>query len=150
MIAETKRRVVQLVEINRALTYDLDLSHRKTARLARERDALRREVEQLRCEAQISPAAPAAEDPALREDLQQAIRCVEQLRFELQDAEQARAAASARAERAEHELHVALAELSRSEEDREVLRLQLDESVGTLEEIRVHLIDLGGPAPLSA
>jgi chromosome segregation ATPase len=146
MIAETKKKVVQLVEINRALAYDLDLSHRKTARLARERDALREEVEQLRGEVRAHRAASAQTADPLRDELEQALRLVEALRFRLEDAEQLRVESTARAAQAEEQLDLVLSDLSRAEQERAVLRLQLEESEGSLEQIRVHLLDLRSPA----
>lgn len=102
MIAELKRKLAQLSETNQVLTQDLDRSHRKTTGLARERDALRHELEQLRALARkaCSRAEQAEQDrqlllfelvqlgqerDQLRQELETSVSAMEEIHLELLD-----------------------------------------------------------------
>ena len=114
MITETKRQVSQMVEINRALTQDLDISHRNAAEFARERDALVENIEKMRHELDIL----------------------------LRDSDASRT----RAHRAENQLSILAVQLQETEEERDDIKLQFDESASAMEEIRSRLVNLPNEA----
>ncbi len=53
MVSDTNRKLTQLVEINRALAHDLDLSRRLSSELSRDRDELLLQVEELENEVRL-------------------------------------------------------------------------------------------------
>lgn len=146
MIEEAKRRVTQLLEINRALTHDLDISHRNAAKLARERDALADEVDSLRSQIDLADqprsAAPAGQpDTEALMALAEEQHINEQLRAEidvlLRDCEAARS----RAYQAEERARVLAARLHQVEEERDAAEYQLGESTQAMESIRHRLYE---------
>lgn len=146
MITEAKRHVSQLLEINRALTHDLDISHRNAAKLARERDALADEVDSLRSQIDTTDESGGGawtrqptDDLAL--ELDEERNANEQLRAEidvlLRDCEAARTRAYQAEERA-RDLTLLLRQV---EEERDAARDQLGESTQAMESIRHRLYE---------
>jgi len=146
MIEEAKRRVTQLLEINRALTHDLDIGHRNAAQLARERDQLSAEVEELRAENQRLQNPGAQPDCeidaealacALEEEQQRGEIMGREMDVLLQDCEAARN----RAYQAEESARALAAHLRDLEQERDNARMQLDESTMAMQAIRHRLHD---------
>ena len=100
MLAELKRQIAQLGEMNRALAEDLDRSHQRASELVRERETLLQRLEGLRAEslAARTRAEQAEEDrrelflrlceaeedrEALSVELDESVAALEEIHFEL-------------------------------------------------------------------
>ena len=141
MIAETHRRIAQLVEMNRALVHDLDLSRKATAQLARERDALRQQVETYRVQIARREAVDRDENEVLGRRLMETERELSEIRDQLEILQREQAAAG---DQAEEDLALALRTLEQLKRERDDLKQQLDESLASLEQIHFSLLDLAG------
>lgn len=147
MIAETKNRLAQVVEINRALSQDLDVSRRQVAEISRDRDALRQKVETL--EGQIQDAAFAPEPrstrneiESIREELTEAWRQTNMMMEEQTELMERAEHAQNRADQAEQQLHSMLVHLQRVEQERNQLSVSLEESQAAMMEIHTRLVQL--------
>ncbi|MBW2277117.1 MAG: hypothetical protein JRF63_06470 [Deltaproteobacteria bacterium] len=146
MTNEIKMQIDQLVEMNRALAHDLDLSHRIVAELSGERDSLREHVERL--ESGIKSRGEALR----RSETLGAGRMTNELgrwRREAEELDRRRNAAVRQAEEADlrtHGVEQRLRELTLRfgsvEEERDDFRLQLGEMTEAMDEIRLRLGDL--------
>ena len=65
-IAQTKDNLNELLEVNQALAQDLDVSRRLVAELGRERDALRRQVDELEARNAATAERARAAEQTLR------------------------------------------------------------------------------------
>jgi chromosome segregation ATPase len=114
MTGEIKTKISQLLEMNRALAHDLDVSHRCVAELSCERDVLRERV--IRLESEIGQLEHrGAREGSLRES---------------------------RADLAEERLREMILRFRDVEEERDDIRLQLDEMTLAMDEIRSRLTNL--------
>lgn len=148
MIAETKNQLSQLVEINRALSHDLDQSNRKGALLAREREDLLVENERLRAEirrAALERAGDRARTDERSFEHRSYVRELEEMRRELDSLLQDAEAARARAHQAEERQRALLAQVHKVERERDALNAQLEESLGFVDEIKSRLLELPEP-----
>jgi chromosome segregation ATPase len=143
-VTEIAQHVSTLVETNRALVNDLDITRRIVAEISRERDALREQVERLQASApgprllENSPDRPLDLE-AVRGQLAEQMQQVHSLRRErddlLRDAEDARARLRSTEDRASA-LCIELEEVGR---DRDDLLSQLDQASAAMDEIREYL-----------
>lgn len=142
IVAETNKGLMQLVEINRALAHDLDLSRRMVAELSREKEDLLNENEILRIEQQ---QFQMTENVWPRKEERGAVgsgdgdRLQEELRKKLHLAERDTVAERARADMAEQQLRLLESEFESLVRERNSIRARLDESNLAMEEIRYRL-----------
>jgi chromosome segregation ATPase len=146
MIAEAKQRIAQLVEVNRALTCDLDISHRNEAEAARQRDrlldqvaALKVEVEQLKTNRPVDQASGDLD--SLRGELAREQDRSAELQRELDVVLLDSQAVRARAYRAEESLRLVDSRLEQLEEERNLAVAQLGDSTAAMEDIRCRLYE---------
>jgi len=129
MTGEIKLQIEQLVEMNRALAHDLDLSHKIVAKLSNERDSLRAHVERLESGMHGRGAVRQRQESAgMQRQRNQAMRRAEE--------------ADRRASRVEQRLRELALRFGEVEEERDGFRLQLDEMNDAMEEIRLRLSQL--------
>lgn len=143
-VTEIAQHVSTLVETNRALVDDLDITRRIVAEISRERDALREQVERLQANApgprlvQGRDGSPL-EVEEIRRQLADQMQQVHVLRRErdtlLRDAEAANARLRSTEDRASA-LSIELEEVAR---DRDDILVQLDQASVAMDEIREYL-----------
>ncbi len=147
MISETKKRLTHLVEINRALSSDLDMSRRMITKLGRERDTLRGRVDTLEVEvANVTFGDTTEESPydmeKMREELLEERYKLDAICRErdiaLRDAETARA----RANLSEQRFRTLSNQVGEIEQERDDVVYQLEESNAAIDEIRCRLLSL--------
>ena len=142
MTGDIKKRLSQLVEINRALADDLDVSRRIVAQLGSERDALQARVEVLETEVAMAPADTARETAGTRG------KAKDELNREWERAMRGAEAATARANLAEERLRALSQRLCELEEERDTYKSKVDEMADAMAEIRYRLADLPNANPL--
>lgn len=147
MIAETQKNISQLVEINRALAHDLDVSRRVIAELGRDRET--------QCQHAVGPTVGTGievpgklteelrrENARLKRELAEEQRLSQTIRREMEvvlgDAEMA----WERARYSEEQNGTLLAHFQRLEQERDDAVLQLEESTAAMDEIRHRLFTL--------
>jgi chromosome segregation ATPase len=147
MITETKKRLTHLVEINRALSSDLDISRRMITNLSRERDALRSRVDTLENEIESvtfagTPKVSQCDVEGVREELLQEQYKVNAICKErdiaLRDAETAKA----RCNLTEQRFRSLIGQLDEVKLERDEVMVQLEESNAAFDEIRYRLVNL--------
>lgn len=144
MIIDIKEKLNQLIEINRGLVNDLDISRSVIAKLGREHDTLLEQVEGLRkenrdlqdkymkCEQQY---LPDQFQPQMLQDQQK----VDEIRYELELAWQRVDQEKERAEHYEARVDALTRHLCEFAREHDEVLIQLDESETALNEIRNHL-----------
>jgi chromosome segregation ATPase len=137
MTGDIKKRLTQLVEINRALADDLDVSRRIVAEVGNERDALRARVEVLETEIEMAvPGDMAGKTSGTGEST------TEDLSREWERALRGAEAATSRANLAEERLRIVAQRLCELEEERDSYKLKVDEMAEAMSEIRYRLAEL--------
>jgi len=143
-VTEIAQHVSTLVETNRALVSDLDITRRIVAEISRERDALREQIERLQANAPGPRLVHDDEEPALgagemRRQLAEQMQQMHSLRRErdelLRDAQDARVRLRSSEDRASA-LSIELDEVAR---DRDDILVQLDQASAAMDEIREYL-----------
>ena len=132
MLTETKERIAQLVEINRGLAQDLDVSRRVVADISRERDVLREYVETLQSELQYKGAMSD------RAQLQQTI-AMEEIHQERARVVHEAESVNARVAEVERQVISLASQLRQMAEERDDALYQLAETTAAMEEIHSRL-----------
>lgn len=147
MTDDIRKRLSQLVEINRALAHDLDMSRRIIAELGNERDSLIARIESL--EVEIADAAHRETEDKSRsdsvdlqceliEERQKLREMNRQWTHTLKETE----AAAQRANLAEERLYSLTTLLRETEEERDSYKVQIDEMTEAMDEIKYNLANL--------
>jgi uncharacterized coiled-coil DUF342 family protein len=152
-VTEIAQHVSTLVETNRALVSDLDITRRIVAEISRERDALREQVATLKASAPgprlvHDGEASGPDVEKMRRQLAEQMQQLHVLHRErddlLRDARDAHARLRSTEDRASA-LSIELEEVAR---DRDDILLQLDQASAAMDEIREYLqgsVDQMGP-----
>ncbi len=153
VVAETNKNIYQLVEINRALAQDLDLSRRMVAELSRECDEYRDELDKLRNKL-LDGRPPVMNNARLERDRVQhelsiRERETEKMRGEMDFLSRDTAAARTRAEKAEERLELIMTEFESVVRERDDAMNELAESTAAMEEIK-HRLSGGFATPTAA
>lgn len=143
MINETTKNIEQLIEINRALAHDLDVSRRFIAEISRERDALRNEIDTLmeKWEQAAVNAAPAEMD-MMKRDLANQQRQITHMVEQRQGLIRETKAAMERKKQAEERLRLLLHKFHEMKDERDAYAIQLEESTAAMSEIKNQLTQM--------
>lgn len=143
---ETKKRLSQLVEINRALAHDLDVSRRIVAELGNERDALKDRVERLESEVEVAGSGLEHQGQLSAKkilgELKEVRGIMKEVREERDCALRGVEAATARANKAEDKLKAMASRMNELEKERDIYMLKVDEMAEAMIEIRYRLSEL--------
>lgn len=143
-VTEIAQHVSTLVETNRALVNDLDITRRVVAEISRERDALREQVERLAGNAPAVSSDDAGETlglelELLRSKLAEQLQRVNVLRRERDEAVRDAKANDARLRSTEDRASALSIELEEVARDRDDILVQLDQASAAMDEIREYL-----------
>jgi len=144
MIAETKKKLTQLVEINSVLASDLNECRRKIVELSQERDILKEKVVELEQSVSSQHAMGVQTDnfrktEQLRRRVVQEQKRAEEMRHERDLALRHMDEEKARADLSEQRLHTLTMKLREVVRERNTIMTQLDESTAAMDEIRYYL-----------
>jgi chromosome segregation ATPase len=146
MINETAKHISQLVEINRALAEDLDVSRRFVADLGRERDSLTKQVKELKVARQHAVSNDSGivekmryEVGHMRQNLKKSQGEIDILVSERDEILRTADIAINRADTADEYLRDLLAKYHEVEKDRDAYRMIVQGSSSAIEELRHRL-----------
>jgi chromosome segregation ATPase len=143
-VTEIAQHVSTLVETNRALVSDLDITRRVVAEISRERDALREQVERLQSHAPGPRLVDSDEEPRnelelMRGKLAEQMQQVNILRRERDSLLREARDAGARLRSTEDRASALSIELEQVAQDRDDVLVQLDQASSAMDEIREYL-----------
>lgn len=133
-ICDLKKRLTQLIEVNHALSHDLDMSRRSVAELGRERDLLKKRVVEMEDSSQAQIYSIQTKMTKEQNKSMFFEREREELKRDIAEARERMVAA-------EQQVYRLARKVKESEQEKDALKSQLDESMEAMDEIRHWLVE---------